>query len=1001
MELRSEFAGIAESDVLSRNGNPFPGLRSFSYREHPLFFGREKNIRELLTKLDQNHFVAIVGTSGTGKSSLIRAGLLPALHAGKSNGTDWLIASMKPGNTPLENLADALASKHVFGTGAPEHDGTVRANILGLISQSSLGLVQAVRSLLNGRRLLILVDQFEELFRFSDDHNERNNVESSLFANLIIDSVRQRDIPIYIMLTLRSDFLGDCVRFEGLPEAINDGHYLVPRLTKDQNRGAITGPVEFAKGKISPRLVQRVIQDLGDNPDQLPVLQHALMRTWDSWREHSEQGEPMDLRHYEMIGGMQHALSNHADEAFKELHSEKSRKLIGQVLKCLTVKQGDNRGVRRPTSVERLLEITQASFEEFTEALQPFRKKGRSFILPDESGTLAKSTILDISHESLMRGWERLHTWVDEEKESAGIYERLCTGMLLHKQGHAGLWRDPELQLALDWKAKNNPNPAWASQYNSHFDGAMNFLSLSAADSLSEKRRKLNRRRIVRTAVASFLIVVSILSAWALFQQKKATEKSVLAEQKTTEALNQKQLAEKAKEMALAASRQAMDAKSYAELQASIAGEQKKMADEQKIRAVEEAERATTQEREASRQKQLAEQKSREALSEKQKADSANSEATRLRLLSIGQNLAFKSLQQKDDAQLAGLLAWQSYKMVSTNNGNVNDPQLYNASLAAAQKVDASFSPIVIRNVSAAGLRATGNSISAIADNGTVRSFSGSDFGESGSTKIIAGANSAYFDDHGRMAAVGLDNNTALVFDPSGSSQQTLNGHDGLVRAVAFSKDGSLLATGARDSTLILWKGTTLIKKNRLGSRIRALAFHPTQNTVVAGTEDGNVFLCGTDGDEKKIATHPGARVQAIQFTQSGRIFVACSNGQVDILSSAGQLVKTWNEPGSADFLSIDEKNDLLVVATSGRLLHLYRLSDLSAKPIEINCGGNVNAVATTGGEFVYVACADRTIRRYPVQAAWFERIFKAKIARNLTPEEWKAFVGSDVPYAQ
>jgi hypothetical protein len=80
------------------------------------------------------------------------------------------------------------------------------------------------------------VDQFEEIFRFSDEQNERNNAESSLFANLIIDSVRQRDIPIYILLTLRSDFLGDCVRFEGLPEAINDGHYLVPRLTREQTR---------------------------------------------------------------------------------------------------------------------------------------------------------------------------------------------------------------------------------------------------------------------------------------------------------------------------------------------------------------------------------------------------------------------------------------------------------------------------------------------------------------------------------------------------------------------------------------------------------------------------------------------------------------------------------------------------------------------------------------------------------------------------------------------
>jgi hypothetical protein len=196
-----------------------------------------------------------------------------------------------------------------------------------------------------------------------------------------------------------------------------------------------------------------------------------------------------------------------------------------------------------------------------------------------------------------------------------------------------------------------------------------------------------------------------------LFQTKKANENTLIAEQKTTEALNQKQLAEKAKEMALSASRQAMDAKSYAELQASIAGEQRKMADEQKSKAIEEAERATTQEQEAKKQKQLAEQKSREAFSEKQKADSAQLEANRLRLVSLGQNLAFKSLQQKDDAQLAALLAWQSYKMVNSNDGNVNDPQLYNASLTSAQKIDPSYNPIVIRNAPAVALRATGTSV--------------------------------------------------------------------------------------------------------------------------------------------------------------------------------------------------------------------------------------------------------------------------------------------------
>ena len=275
----------------TKNENPFPGLRTFDYKEEHLFFGREKHIHDLIKKLELHHFVAVVGTSGSGKSSLIRAGLLPAIHKGKlgTRTDEWLIASMKPGNTPLKNLAEALAEKNVFGSGDETKDASLYRDLSTLINQSSLGLVQAVRNLVTGnKRLLILVDQFEEIFRFADEGAEKNSPESNAFAKLIIDSVRQRDIPIYVVLTLRSDFLGDCVRFEGLPEAINDGHYLVPRLNREQNKSAITGPVDYAHGKISPRLVQLVINDLGDNPDQLPVLQHALMRTWDKWTETAE-----------------------------------------------------------------------------------------------------------------------------------------------------------------------------------------------------------------------------------------------------------------------------------------------------------------------------------------------------------------------------------------------------------------------------------------------------------------------------------------------------------------------------------------------------------------------------------------------------------------------------------------------------------------------------------------------------------------------------------------
>src|SRR5439155_20570985 len=132
----------------------------------------------------------------------------------------------------------------------------------------------------------------------------------------------------------------------------------------------------------------------------------------------------------------------------------------------------------------------------------------------------------------------------------------------------------------------------------------------------------------------------------------------------------------------------------YAELQSNIAGEQKKLAEEQKTKAEQEALRATQQQQEALRQKQLAEQKSKEALDQKQKAETSQSEATRLRLISISQNIAFKSIQQKEDPQLAALLAYQSYKMANDNGGNLNDPQLYNAVYTASQKIDADFKPV-------------------------------------------------------------------------------------------------------------------------------------------------------------------------------------------------------------------------------------------------------------------------------------------------------------------
>ena len=267
--------------------NPFPGLRPFETEEYRLFFGREGQSDELIERLQRARFLAVVGTSGSGKSSLIRAGLMPALRGGmmKGAGSGWRIAVMRPGGDPIGNLAAELVKKEVLseaGAGLP--DDEAEAVIEATLRSGSLGIVNVARiARLGDEKLLIVVDQFEELFRFRAAHEGGSTDEASAFVKLLLEAARQRDFSIYIVLTMRSDFLGDCAQFQGLPEAINDGQYLIPRMTRDERRFAVTGPVGVTRGKISEPLINRLLNDVGDNPDQLPILQHALMRTWEYW----------------------------------------------------------------------------------------------------------------------------------------------------------------------------------------------------------------------------------------------------------------------------------------------------------------------------------------------------------------------------------------------------------------------------------------------------------------------------------------------------------------------------------------------------------------------------------------------------------------------------------------------------------------------------------------------------------------------------------------------
>ena len=233
--------------------NPFVGLRPFASDEAVLFFGRREQTVELLARLHGHRFIGVVGSSGCGKSSLIHAGLIPKLKAGMlvEDRDRWLVAAMKPGGRPRRNLLRALAARMPAAGGSLDEaaldEAVAGAGVSALIEL----LAPAVG---DDASLLLLVDQFEEIFRFSQPGTGAGEREEAAdFVSLMLALSEQRELQAYVVMTMRSDFLGDCDAFRGLPEALNRSQYLVPRLTRRQRREAIEGPVRLYRGEIAPR----------------------------------------------------------------------------------------------------------------------------------------------------------------------------------------------------------------------------------------------------------------------------------------------------------------------------------------------------------------------------------------------------------------------------------------------------------------------------------------------------------------------------------------------------------------------------------------------------------------------------------------------------------------------------------------------------------------------------------------------------------------------------
>ncbi|MFP3247124.1 MAG: NACHT and WD repeat domain-containing protein, partial [Paraburkholderia sp.] len=538
--------------ALTEIAGPYPGLRPFRYDEADIFFGRDQQTDQLLERLQRSRFIAAVGPSGCGKSSLVRAGLIAALEAGflSEAGARWRLAEMRPGRKPFERLAAALLEPAALGAhrSANASDAAVMRAVL---RRGPLGLVEAVREarLPEHHNLLLFVDQFEEIFRFRDQGHAD---DADAFVALLLASAEQRDLPIYVVVTMRSDFLGECALFYGLPEAINESQYLTPRLTREQIRAAIIGPAKLFEGEIEPALVNHLVNEVGPDPDQLPLLQHVLMRMWNRVVEKKHQaGEDSStelvatMSDYDAVGSLANALASHADEVVG-LMTKRQQEIVRVMMSRLTERGVGKRDIRHPARIRDIASVANVSTAEVIEVAEQLRLPERSFLTPPPPAPLSPGTMLDIGHESLIRKWDRLYRWTDEEAASAAIYRRISESAQAWKERgfKSGLWVHPDIDEALRWKQSRNPSKAWATRYGSddEYDLAIRFVdaSVEAAERAEAQKQEAVEREIAQRirekwsliwyAVLLVGIVIAVLLAcFAVVQERRADRLAKIA----------------------------------------------------------------------------------------------------------------------------------------------------------------------------------------------------------------------------------------------------------------------------------------------------------------------------------------------------------------------------------------------------------------------------------------------------------------------------------------
>ncbi|HEY5692728.1 MAG TPA: hypothetical protein VIS49_14830, partial [Cyclobacteriaceae bacterium] len=718
-----------------------------------------------------------------------------------------------------------------------------------------------------------------------------------------------------------------------------------------------------------------------------------------------------------------------ANEAFDELTSRE--KEIAEILfKNVTEKGEDSLGMRRPCRVSEVVQIAETSVEDVIKVIERFRKPGRSFLMPDAAVRLHADSIVELSHESIMRIWNRLSNWVDEESDSARTYTRISEAAAMYQIGKTGLWRPPDLQLALNWQKKQKPTRAWAQRYDIAFERAIVFLDTSRITYEAElknqellQKRILRRARITNIILAIFLLIAIAFFFFGLTQQIAAEQNLRVAEQQRELAVLAAQEAEAARNVAVDQTKKTEIALARAnqltkDLEAAV-----QIANAARQEALINLRIAEAQTKIAKEQTIIANNATEGFKKEYERAEQALEKANRLLFLSVAQSMEAK-VEGIDDANLAGLLAMQGYLFHTKYDGKKYDSYvfsgLYNANAKlSGSNYNALFVPGKLKNrMYALAVSKNDNSFYTTGNDGRI--YGGDYITQKMGAQLAANPfpnRVLRLSNDERYLVNGSDSSYIQIYKPGDSNNPVrVEGHKGSINDIRFLPDDSGFISSASDKSLRFTNQATGISRQllTLPFSLKAIDISGDGNWLAGVATSGELVLVNLKTNTYEIAINEAPnRVLSVAFHSTKNLVaygVEVLNEQFSPIRGVVKLFDTKTKSVTKELSghksgisAIRFSPDGLLLASAGldRKLQMWVVDQEEDLPILMdNNNGNIWDIGfAKGSDYLLASCNNGEIRVWPTDTRMLAEQVCPKLTRNMSPEEWEIYVANGIGY--